>query len=44
MGLGVEQTLNSTPGEIMDFVACYAIANGAKEKYAYTFDEIMEMR
>ena len=44
MGLGVERSLISTPGEIVDLVSCYAIANGAREMYAYTFDEIMEMK
>lgn len=43
LGLGVEQTLNSTPGELMDYIASYAIANGAREKFAYSFDEVMGM-
>lgn len=32
-----------TPGEMLDYVTCLAIANGTREKNAYTFDEIMEM-
>ena len=32
-----------TPGEMLDYVTCLAIANGTREKKAYTFDEIMEM-
>lgn len=44
MGLGIDRTLISTPAEIVDLVSCYAIANGAREMYTYTFDEILEMK
>lgn len=43
LGLGLDRTLVSDPGEIVDLVSCYAIANGAKEKNAISFDELMEM-
>lgn len=43
MGLGVVETLNSFPCEILDYYACMLIAQGkAKEKHAYTFDEVLE--
>ena len=43
MGLGVNETLNSYPCEIMDSYASLLIAEGrAKEKHAYTFDEVLE--
>ena len=44
MGMRIPEILNTEPGEMADYVASFAIANGAKEKNAYTFDEIMEMR
>lgn len=44
MGLGVTETLNSYPCEILDYCACLSIAEGrAKEKNAYTFDEVLGM-
>lgn len=44
LGMGVHETLISTPGEIVDLVSCFAIANGAKEKNTLSFDEILGMR
>lgn len=43
MGMRPAEILVLTPGEMLDYVSCLAIANGVREKYAYTFDEIMEM-
>ena len=43
MGMPIKDILICTPAEMVDYVACLAIANGAKEKNVYTFDEIMEM-
>ena len=43
IGLSNQEILNMTPGELIDLATCYAIANGARERFAYTFDEIMEM-
>ena len=43
MGLALQEILNTTPGDLIDLATCYAIANGAREQYTYTFDEIMEM-
>lgn len=43
MGMKPAEILVLTPGQIIDYVTCLAIANGAREKNAYTFDEIMEM-
>lgn len=46
MGLKMRMPINdiliTTPGEMVDYVTCLAIANGAKEKNVYTFDEVME--
>jgi hypothetical protein len=44
MSMRYQEILNMTPGEMIDCATCYAIANGAKERNTYTFDEIMEMR
>lgn len=44
MGLPLQEILNMTPGDLTDLATCYAIANGARERFTYTFDEVMEMR
>ena len=44
IGLPLQEILNMTPGDLIDLATSYAIANGAREKYVYTFDEVMEMR
>ena len=43
MGMKMHEILNMQPGEMIDCATCLAIANGAKERNVYTFDEIMEM-
>ena len=43
IGMRPEDIMILTPGEMLDYVTCLAIANGTREKNAYTFDEIMEM-
>ena len=43
MGMRPADIMVLTPGEMLDYFTCLAIANGAREKNAYTFDEIMEM-
>lgn len=44
IGLPVREIYLLEPGELVDLATSYAIANGAREKNAYTFDEVMEMR
>lgn len=44
IGLSLQEILNMTPGDLTDLATCYAIANGARERFTYTFDEIVEMR
>lgn len=44
IGLTYDETVNRTQGELMDIISCYAIANGAREKIKYTFDEVMRVR
>lgn len=44
IGLSHQEILNMMPGELIDLATCYAIANGARERFTYTFDEIMEMQ
>lgn len=44
MGMSIEEIMNTTPGQMVDYVSCLAIANGAKEKNTMTFDELMEMK
>nr|DAM83382.1 MAG TPA: hypothetical protein [Caudoviricetes sp.] len=36
--------MTSTPGEIMDLMACNAIAHGAKQKIHLSFDEALKVR
>lgn len=43
MGMRPADIMVLTPGQMLDYFTCMAIANGAREKNAYTFDEIMEM-
>lgn len=43
-GLTKAETVTSTPGEIMDLMACKAISHGAKQKIQLTFDEAIKMR
>lgn len=43
MQMPIHEIMNTTPGQMIDYTACYAIASGAKERNTYTFDEIMEM-
>ena len=43
LGMSIDEIRNTLPGEMIDYASCLAIANGAKEAYTHTFDEIMEM-
>ena len=44
VGLTKAETFTSKPGEIMDLMACNAIAHGAKQKIQLSFDEAIKMR
>lgn len=44
LGMRIHEILISTPGEMMDYASSYAIANGARQKNAFSFDEIMEWK
>ena len=44
MGMPYREILLMEPGELVDCATAYAIASGAREKYTYTFDEVMEMK
>lgn len=42
-----QELLHTRTGEILDMIACDAIAHGAaqkREKRAWTFDEVMKLR
>lgn len=45
MGMPYREILLMEPGELVDCATSYAIACGSvREKFAYTFDEVMEMK
>lgn len=39
-GLSLAEAYTSRQGEILDLMACEAIATGAKQKIKHTFDEL----
>lgn len=44
IGLSYEEVMQRTQGEIVDLLTCRAIANGAREKVSYSFDEVLGVR
>ena len=42
--LSKTEAMSALPGEILDFAACAAIQNGAKQKIRKSFDEALEVR